>query len=82
MGLASGYSASRTHAVGAPLIPTDRQPPRPPTAHLSRLTAHLAMDSDQLPQPPPEVPASPPARGHAPGSGPWVRKARAVLGPG
>ncbi|XP_069425749.1 oxidized purine nucleoside triphosphate hydrolase [Ovis canadensis] len=78
----SGHSASRTHAAGAPIIPTERQPPRAPPSHLSRLPAHPAMDTEPLRQPPPEALASLPARGHAPGSGAWVRKARAVLGPG
>ena len=80
LGQAPGHSASRRHAVGAPQMPAERQPPRPPTAPLTDLPAHLAMNADLLQLPPPEVPASLPARGHAPGSVARVGKARAEPG--
>lgn len=63
-------------------MPAERQPPRSPTAPLTGRPAHLAMNADPLLLPPPEVPASLPALGHAPGSGARVGKARAEPGSG
>lgn len=58
--------ASRMRAAGGPGTPHGRPVPRP------RSPSH-----QRRPLPPPEVPASLPARGHAPGSGAPVRTARA-----